>query len=303
MNIISKIAPLLIVCLLAQSCQTDKKKALTPLEAEAEKLVNYEVPPRAEIMVVGTFHFRTDVLEPENQNSISQLVSKLSGYKPTKIVLEWVPSRLTEINDDYRSYLAGDFDIADKPNEVYQLGFRLAQELRQDSLYLFDDKTEFIGSLSDFSRGSDPFSFDAFSEYARENDSGFFDQHEKTLIEKFQQNQQVFQNQSIYDQIALRNSPQAQKTNITRMHMYEMRVGIQKNWVGPDWLGRWYRRNIRMTSNLLKMADEEDRILVIVGDNHKWTLDILIENTPDFELASSWDLLKDEGSISKVKGD
>lgn len=293
MNIISKIAPLLIFGILAQSCQQDSEvKQLTPLEAAAEKLENYEVPTQAEIMVLGTFHFRKDVLEPEGQNSISELVSKLSVYKPTKVVLEWVPSRLSEINNDYQSYLAGNLDIEDRENEVYQLGFRLARELKHDSLYLFDDQTEFIGSLSDFARGSDPFSFDAFGKYAQENDSGFFNMHEKTLIEKFQQNQETFQNQSIYDQIALRNSPQAQKINTTRMHMYEIRVGIQKNWVGPDWLGRWYRRNVRMTSNLLKIANKGDRILVIVGDNHKWTLDILIESTPDFQLASSWDLLK-----------
>ena len=76
------------------------------------------------------------------------------------------------------------------------------------------------------------------------------------------------------------------------MHMYEIRVGIQENWIGPDWLSRWYQRNIRMASNILKLSKSEDRILVIVGDNHKWTLDMLLENTPDFEVVSSWDYLK-----------
>lgn len=55
------------------------------------------------------------------------------------------------------------------------------------------------------------------------------------------------------------------------MHMYEIRVGIQ-NWLGPDWLSRWYQRNIRMASNILKLAENKDRILIIVGDNHKWIL-------------------------------
>ena len=44
-------------------------------------------------------------------------------------------------------------------------------------------------------------------------------------------------------------------------------------WVGPDWLGRWYRRNVRMLANLVKMNQPEERILILVGDNHKWTLD------------------------------
>lgn len=47
-----------------------------------------------------------------------------------------------------------------------------------------------------------------------------------------------------------------------------------------------------MLANVFKFAEEEDRILIIVGDNHKWTFDALIENSPDFKLTPSWDYLK-----------
>jgi len=97
---------------------------------------------------------------------------------------------------------------------------------------------------------------------------------------------------SLYDRFTLMNSPQAANINAQRMHLYEVRVGIQKDWLGPDWLGRWYRRNVRMMSNVLKLAEKDHRILIIVGDNHKWTLDMLFENTPDFKLESSWQLLQ-----------
>ena len=71
--------------------------------------------------------------------------------------------------------------------------------------------------------------------------------------------------------------------------MFEIRVGIQNNWVGPDWLGRWYRRNIRMAGNVLKMTEAGDRILIIVGSNHKWVLDMLFNHIPEFQVSSSWD--------------
>lgn len=282
------------------SCRPDQPKVSPSssepspnrLEKAALNLKNYDSLTRTKVMVVGTLHFPKDILESDNQENISKLITVLSTFNPTKIVVEWEPSEQVQTNTEYQSFLAATFDISDKENEVYQLGFRLARHMKHDSIYLFDDQTEFNGSLREFYTEKEGFSFDAFSSYAKNNDSGFYDKYEKTLIETFDQNQKTFKSYNLYDRIALMNSPAAQKINAHRMHMYEIRVGIQKNWVGPDWLGRWYQRNVRMTSNVLKMNNTGDRILIIVGDNHKWTLDRLFENTPDFEVVSSWDLLK-----------
>ena len=163
------------------------------------------------------------------------------------------------------------------------MGFRLAKAMRHDSLYFFDNQTEFIGSLENFS-------FSNFGEYAKTNDAGFFDKYEKKIIATHTGNQNLLKEMSLLKEIILRNSPKAQRVNAQRMHSYEVRVGIQKNWIGPDWLGRWYRRNVRMLANVIKMNQPNDLILIIVGDNHKWTLDMLFENTPEFELVSSWGL-------------
>lgn len=164
--------------------------------------------------------------------------------------------------------------------------------MQHEEIYLFDDQTEFIGSLSAFGKEDDPFSFSRFTAYAEKKDAGFYNIHEDILISNFEINQQLMGNLTIDGHIGLLNSPKHQRTNANRMHMYELRVGIQKNWAGPDWLGRWYRRNTRMLANTLKIMDKGDKLLIIVGDNHKWTLDMLFENTPDFKLVPSWDLWK-----------
>lgn len=161
-----------------------------------------------------------------------------------------------------------------------------------DKVYLFDDLTEFIGSLSAFSTEDDPFSFSRFNAYAAKEDDGFYNVYENLLISNFETNQKIMENLSLGEHIGLLNSPKHQRNNTKRMYMYELRVGIQKNWAGPDWLGRWYRRNIRMLANTLQITEKGDRLLIIVGDNHKWTLDMLFENTPDFKLVPSWGLWK-----------
>lgn len=275
---------LLLITLLF-SCTSKKEQIITaetiPLESP---LKNYDSLAFAKVMVLGTFHFSKDMLEEGKEDEIIEVIEVLAKYQPTKIVLEWEPSMSDRANRAYQLYLKDSFDISIRENEVFQLGFRMAQELNHDSLFMFDNQTEYLGSL-------DNFSFDSFGAYAKENDDGFYNKYEEQVSEVFSYNQHLLENLSFIKQLSLLNSPEAQRINAQRMHMYEVRVGIQKNWIGPDWLGRWYQRNIRMMANVLKFAEKQDRILIIVGDNHKWTLDMLFENTPDFEVVSSYEFL------------
>ncbi len=263
-----------------------------PLERTLEKWQDYNDLAICEVMVLGTFHFDEDILDPDSQRALLKLIEALERYQPSKILLEWEPARFESTNRQYHDYIADSFSIDSLSNEVYQLGFRMAKQLSHEKVYLFDDQTEYIGSLEQFASENDPFSFDLFTEYARKEDQDFFDQHEDPLIDIYHANQQLMAGLDIHQHIALLNSPVVQEVNAQRMHMYEVRVGIQKNWSGPDWLGRWYRRNVRMMANALKLAEEGDKLLIIVGDNHKWTLDMLFSHTPDFQLVSSWDYLK-----------
>lgn len=261
--------------------QEQQQARLKHLETD---LIDFDSLVESKVMVLGTHHFNENVLKKENQESIHKLIDLLTTFGPTKIVLEQEPKVSKRLNTDYRKYLLDTSLIDKKYNEVYQLGFRLARKMQHDSIYFFDDQTEFMGSLEGFT-------FDSFETYANKHDSGFHDKHLQEITQKFQNNQEVFKEQGLFNQIMLRNSPMAQKFNAQRMHSFEVRVGIQKSWIGPDWLGRFYRRNVRMLANVIKLNNAENRILIIVGDNHKWVLDYLFDNTPEFELISSWDEL------------
>lgn len=276
----------LLVVLSLVYCQPNRTTpSMSQLENSASQLRNFDSITQAKVMVLGTFHFDKSVLESNDQQSLEELVGALTRYRPTKIVLELEPRLSDRVNSAYQQYLTDSFEISTRENEVFQLGFRLAKNVGHDSLYLFDDQTEYIGSLNNFS-------FDALTQYAAQYDSGFYDRYSDLVTCIYQHNLDLFEKHDLAAEIALRNSPQAQKSNARRMHSFEVRVGIQKSWIGPDWLGRWYRRNVRMMTNILKMTEKGDRILIIVGDNHKWTLDAMFQNTPDFEVVSSWEFLK-----------
>lgn len=261
-----------------------QKNEATLLRSSEKQLKDYDSVKKSKVMVVGTHHFDESVLQEENQNSIQRLVALLSEFNPTRIVLEWEPEVFKKANVLYQKFINDSISLDKRYNEVYQIGFRLAKKMNHDSIYFFDDQTEFIGSLKNFS-------FDSFGAYAEQNDEGFYNQYEDLVELNYNHNENIFKKLDLLDEIILRNSSIAQKVNAQRMHSFEVRVGIQKSWIGPDWLGRWYRRNVRMLANLIKMNHPGERILIVVGDNHKWTLDSLINYTPEFELVSSWNFL------------
>ncbi len=273
-----------IICIMILGCTSGEKNTTTPgrLSAYEEKLRDYDSLKQSTVMVLGIPHFDGTIFA--QQQALQELVEMLSSFEPTKVVVEWEPKRSAMVNESYRKYLKDESIINKQVNEVYQLGFRLAKKVGNDSIYCFDDQTEFIGSLENFT-------FDRFRRYAMANDSGFYDRYEHLIIDNYNQNEKIFKELNLRDEIILRNSPTAQKINQQRMHAYEVRAGIQKNWIGPDWLGRWYQRNVRMMANVMKINEPGDRILIIVGDNHKWTLDALFEYNPEFEVVSSWEFL------------
>ena len=253
-----------------------------------EKLKNFDSIPKTKVMVLGTYHFAqedTDELSEENQKQLELVIKALNNFVPTKIVIEKEPEQAHTYQKAYEDFLNGAFEISDRPNEIFQLGFQLAKKAGHDSIYLFDNHPPFIGSLKDFS-------FQGFEAYAKSNDSGFYDRHLQTILDTYTYNDSLLKSLPIFERITTLNSPQIQAYNIQRMHMYEVRVGIGKTWIGADWVGRWYQRNIRMMGHLLKMAGPDERIICIVGDNHKWVLEQLIRNTPDLELVTTQTYLK-----------
>lgn len=237
------------------------------------------------VMVLGSTHFGKEVLQEDQQADIQLLIDALSQYQPNKVVVEWEPQYSKKTNKAFSAFKRDSFDISHRFNEVYQMGFRLAKYLNCDSIYLFDDQTPFIGSL-------DNFNWDHFDSIAILHDQGFYDTNLDSMTAVWAHNDSLFNEVSLYQRYQIMNSPKLNQINANRMHAYEIRVGIQNSWIGPDWLGRWYRRNVRMAANVLKISQPEDRILIIVGNNHKWILDQLFSYIPEFSVISPVEYLE-----------
>ena len=242
----------------------------------------------AEVAVLGTYHFaqekEVDELSHKNQKELDRLATLLAKWNPTKVVLEKEPRLEEVLQNSYEKYLTDPAFIDTLPNEIYQIGFRLAAKMEHERIYLFDNHPEFIGSLKEFT-------FEGFEEQAQAESAGLYDRHREELIQVWTHNDSLEKSGSLMDRIRIMNHPISVRTNAHRMHLYELRAGVDQSWIGPDWVGRWYQRNLRMLSYLFTFAEPQDRILVIVGNNHKWVLEQLLGNVPEFGVVPIYEML------------
>lgn len=248
-------------------------------------LRGFEQEAFRKVMILGTYHFAQenhyDELSSHCQKDIQSLNKLLAQFEPDKVFLERPPEQSEVLNVRYQKYLKDEITLDSLANEVYQIGFRLARQLGHSQIYLFDNQTEFIGSLQNFS-------FDSLDAIAEKYDAGFYDTHIPQMEQVWRYNDSLLRELSLLENLQLRNSPQMQTINAQRMHMYESRIGIGQNWMGTDWLARWYQRNLRMTGLVLRASQPNEKLLLIVGSNHKWIMEQIMHNTLDFEVVPSY---------------
>lgn len=101
--------------------------------------------PRARVLLLGTFHFQDcgldqykprfgfDVFSERRQSEIADVVVRLAAYAPTKVAVERRAEEQQELDESYTAYVRGKF--APPADEVYQIGFRVAELVGHERVY------------------------------------------------------------------------------------------------------------------------------------------------------------------------
>jgi hypothetical protein len=231
-------------------------------------IVDREAKIKPTLVILGTYHMGTpgnnvvnpkvnDVTTPERQQQIVALIEKLRKFKPTKIALECDhPEADAKTQEIYDKYLAGNYQLT--KNETNQLGFRLAKELGHKKVYCVD--------WSDF--WNDPaINYEKYAAKDAELDSFLKGVH-RNLKKDVDADFEKILPLSITDQLIFLNQP----TRIEKAHKVYfdlMRIGRGKEYAGAGYVSWWYRRNLVILDNIIRLTDSpNDRILVIYGEGH-----------------------------------
>jgi len=218
----------------------------------------------AQVMLVGTFHFSSpgkdavqirslDVTTAESQRYLEALARRIAtSFRPTQVLLEYSPSRQTEVDRQFQEFRRGQFELP--VNEIYQLGFRVASysDLEQVKTFDHQDIEWQAGRMLEYAERKDP---EAVTDFNRRIE-------EMTARSQLQQESLTLQ-----QLLELQNDPREWSAN-KAIYIDTNAIGARDGYAGADASASWWHRNFRMYANVQVEAQPGERVLVIGGSGH-----------------------------------
>jgi hypothetical protein len=241
----------------------------------------------AQVLVIGTYHMNNpgldavnikadDVLAPKRQSEIEQLAAQIAEFRPTKVAVEIPWGRDSVSNSLYRRYLAGSYSL--DRTEMQQLGFRVARASRLPRIYGVDhdlDVNVAAVMVWALTHGQPDLASAAQSVSAR-------------LVAEVDS---VMKNATVGEIVRALNSARADSAH--GVYMAALRVGADTSYPGATMTARWYERNLKIASNVLRLIEApSDRVLVVIGAAHGPILRELLERVPGVQLVRPTSVLR-----------
>jgi hypothetical protein len=254
-------------------------------------IVDQNAKTKPTLVVLGTYHMGTpgnnvvnpkvvDITIPKRQRQIVELVEKLKKFKPTKIVVECDLEDDAKTQEIYNQYLSGNYQLS--KNETNQIGFRLAKESGHKKVYCVD--------WSDF--WDDPaINYIKYASQDAELD-GFLKGVNQKLRQEIDAEYEKILPLSITDQLISVNKP-AQIEKSQKVYFNLMRIGRGKEYIGANYVAWWYRRNMTILTNIIRLTDSpNDRVLVVYGVGHAKLLNQFAKESDFYTVESPLKYLK-----------
>ena len=234
---------------------------------------------RPQILILGTYHMANpghdiynmkadDVLAPKRQQEIANFIDVLEKFHPTKIAVE-ADAGSERITREYNEYVAGRYTLSG--NEIDQIGYRLAKELGHKTVYPVDESGEFP--------------YERVANWAKANGrSQQFEAMGSQIALMVREQDEFLHSHTVLEMLEYINSD----ANVARAVSYyyaDVPFSDPGDYAGPDLLAKWFQRNIRIYSNIVRLVDSPtDRILVIYGAGHLGWLQQDVSNDQSVKL-------------------
>jgi hypothetical protein len=242
-----------------------------------------------EVMVLGTYHMANpghdlhnvkadDVLVDKRQHELGAVADALAKFKPTLVAVEadtdnGAPAKLAK----YHEYLAG--TLPTSRNEVVQIGFRLAKQMKFSEVWGIDVDGDFpFEAVQKFAENGHPDLAKKLGELGADVDKML-----KGLDE-------TLKARSVGAGLRYLNEPQRIATD-NAFYAEMLRYGAGNEQPGAALLTAWEGRNNAICARLMQLAQAEDRIVVLYGSGHAFLLRRCVQDMPGFKLVEANDYL------------
>lgn len=252
------------------------------------------VNPRR-LVLLGTFHFKDagldeykpahsfDALSERRQGEIAEVLDRLDTFDADVVCVERRPDRQETLDEGFESFVADQDELP--PNEVYQIGFRLAQREGLEGVRAVDAPARWLDPRTDV------------EQWARDHDQAELLQSRYlrpgfAYLRRF--DQQIDQ-WHLIDTLLAMNA----QTRLEASHgMYltgDFAVGDGLEYPGADgFVSTWHNRNLRIFQNIINASEPGDNVVVVIGAGHVPLIRHMARCSPEFELVEVHELLGEE---------
>jgi hypothetical protein len=266
---------------------------------------------KIKVYLVGTFHFNasaTDVIKgtavdmstPTNQRELDELVDKLQKTQATKVFVEWMQDRQRFVDSTYALYRKGQREVGTQRqnnNEVVQVGYRLAKRLSLPRVYCADaDGVYDYAATQQYAKthGQEVILNNIYTDKPQPDSLGSLIEARQKAIRAAMGPATKYSGETLLSQFKRMNTERADRGNMDVYTLHLARVGGGDNYAGADLAGEFFKRNVRIYTNLLRAVDvqHDKAIVLIIGQGHVAFLKSILQYNSLFEVAEVLPLLE-----------
>jgi len=267
--------------------------ALTLVALSAQAAPPVDCPAdRTPLLILGTFHMEgssadlvnqapADMSTPRRQEEIEALVARLAEFRPTQVAVE--SSRISNYwNDRYAAWRESRDALGF--NEIEQVGFRLADTVGLAALSPVDYPMWMDGTTAADRHQPPPQPASAKTEA------------ESPLMTEVRAqiaaDDRVLQDGTVSEFLAYLNRPERAVMN----HRWDVISNLAPGkgtalYETTDYATNWYKRNLRIYTNLAAISGPGERVLLLIGAGHAHILNGIAETDPRYCLVPATDFL------------
>jgi len=262
---------LILISIFFLNCTTAKKESknnkVDTTENEAIRILNF-----------GSSHLSNtsdanksllDISNPKVKLDLDKLVKKLAAFRPTIICIELQPDNNDFVNETYEKYKIDPSNRLNYSDEMNAIGFEVGRLSGVKKIYGIDSQ---IG-----------FDYPSLIELANKSKT------DSLTVENIMNTYKKVNNLPLLEQFKEINT-QNYKMETFNFYNFLASMHSPNNYEGADIIAEFYKRNLRIFSNLEDIPlTKEDRVFILLGATHTAYLDIFLENSPKYKLENSLD--------------
>ncbi|WP_097046503.1 DUF5694 domain-containing protein [Flagellimonas pacifica] len=215
----------------------------------------------------------------KNQEDAKKIAQMISAFGPTVICVEVPASESEELNTEYTKYLKSPNKASTYYGEVGLVAFEVGRINNVEKLYGIDYRLEYNYNIN--------------NDLKNEIDSATFNNFQSNPFASIPELNIFEEGLSLAEKLSRMNHPKFLDFLITANADILTYVGSKNGYEGADEAAEYYKRNLRIYSNLNRLPlTKKDRVFILSGGSHTAFLNEFMQRSLKYEVVNTFDYLK-----------